>query len=697
MPLLAATNIRHSFGTRTILDGATLSIEPGERVGVVGRNGQGKSTFIKCMVGDLKADAGEVSIARGARVGYLHQNPDLPVDETLRGAAEAAFAELHEAHEQLNAVFAQMATADAEGLEKLMKKQARLEEQIESLGGYAIDHKIDATLQGLGFLQSQFGVKTQDLSGGQKARLSLAKLLLENPDVLLLDEPTNHLDIEGRIWLEDFLKNDFQGAVVLISHDRYLLDNIVTRIVEVEQGRLIDYPAPKGHAYQTFRRLRAERKEVQMRAWEAQQTKFKSEEKFIQKYKAGQRAKQARGRESRLEREKASTTVEKPMEMGTFKFNLPKAERPGDIIVRARDLSKAYDAQFVDGEETTGAAAGGTKVLFHDLALTIERGERGAILGPNGAGKTTLVRCILGELSHDEGDLKLGSNLSVGYFSQAAGDMDPDLPVYRYIQNRILKENENAQLSEQAARDLAGAFLFSGQEQDAPIHRLSGGEKGRARLAALLASAKNVLVLDEPTNHLDIPSAERLEDALALPVEPDAYQPGRPGGEWEGTLLLISHDRAMIDACADHLLILDGHGNVEIFHGNYTEYHHFKERQQRDAEAQAEEARRQREAQEKKQSKKNAQSNGAKKKSGGVGKAKGGATEAEKLQRLSDSSLESKIEELETRIKEIDESLADPDVWSDPKKCERLGADRVKATEQLEPLEFEWMRRAEEQ
>lgn len=693
MPLLAATNIRHAFGTRTILDGATLSIEPGERVGIVGRNGQGKSTFIKAMVGDLKPDAGEISLAKGARIGYLHQNPNLPEDETLRGAAEAAFAELHKIHEQLNAVFDAMATADSDELERLMKKQARLEERIESLGGYAIDHKIDATLQGLGFLQSQFGIKTQDLSGGQKARLSLAKLLLESPDVLLLDEPTNHLDIEGRIWLESFLKTEFQGAVVLISHDRYLLDNIVTRIVEVEQGRLIDYPAPKGHAYQTFRRLRAERKEVQMRAWEAQQTKFKSEEKFIQKYKAGQRAKQARGRESRLEREKAATTVEKPMEMGTFKFKLPRADRPGDIIVKALGLSKAYDAEFVDGQPVSGVAAGGTKVLFDKLDLTIERGERWAILGPNGAGKSTLVKCILGELSHDHGDLKLGSNLSIGYFSQSATEMDPDMPVYRYIQNRILKENEDAQLSEQAARDLAGAFLFSGQEQDAPIHRLSGGEKGRARLAALLASAKNVLVLDEPTNHLDIPSAERLEDALALPVEADAYQPGRPGGEWEGTLLLISHDRAMIDACADHLLILDGKGNVETFNGNYTEYNAFKERQRTDELERTEQERKQREAHAKKQ-RKNASVQTTKK--GASAKVKPAASSADKLQRLSDSILDSKIEQLESRIKEIDEALADPDIWSDPKKCEQLGEDRLKAAQDLEPLEFEWMRRAED-
>jgi ATP-binding cassette subfamily F protein 3 len=683
MPLVAATNIRLAFGTRTILDAATLAVEAGERIGIVGRNGTGKSTLIKIMAGMVKPDAGEVSVSKSARIGFLHQDPDLDVNETLRGAAEGAFADLHRLHKQLNAVYDEMAgeaANDPDMLEKLLKRQASLEERIEAAGGYAIDHKIDATLHGLGFDDPQFDVPVSGLSGGQKARLALAKLLLEQPDVLLLDEPTNHLDLDGRLWLESFLKDEFDGAVVLISHDRYLIDNVVTRIVEVEQGRLIDYPTPRGHAYLTFRKLREQRKTVQMRAWEAQQTKFKQEEKFIQKYKAGQRAKQARGRESRLNREKASTTIEKPMEMGAFRFNLPKAERPGDIIAKTTGLSKSYRND--DGSD---------KVLFRGLDVTISRGERWGVIGPNGAGKSTLVKCLLGELSPDAGTVKLGANVTVGYFSQSSADMDPDMQVYRYLQNAIMKENEDMQFSEQQARDLAGAFLFSGDEQEAELGRMSGGERGRARLAALLASAKNVLVLDEPTNHLDIPSAERLEDALALAVQASSTDPGRPGGEWDGTLILISHDRAIIDACCDHLIVLDGEGGAEIVQGNYTIWHERQQARERaDADADAERKRRQ----EREDKKRRQHEHRERERQQRQSQRRDGKRPAVEL--LSDDKLESRITDIEERIKAIDASLGDPDVWSSPKKCDELGKERVRLTEELEPLEFEWLRRAEE-
>ncbi len=680
MPLLAATNVRHAFGSRVILDGASLSIEAGERIGIVGRNGTGKSTLIKAMAGMFTPDSGTIDRSKSARVGFLHQDPDLDPNETLRSAAESAFAELHELHAQLNRVFDEMAgdaASDPDELERLMKRQADLEQRIEAAGGYAIDHRIDATLHGLGFTDAQFSIPTASLSGGQRARLALAKLLLEGPDVLLLDEPTNHLDLDGRLWLESFLKDDFAGAVVLISHDRYLLDNVVTRIVEVEAGRLIDYPAPKGHAYATFRRLRAERKEVQARAWESQQSKFKQEERFIQRYKAGQRAKQARGRESRLQREKRDSSVERPMEMGVARFNFPRAPRSGDIVARARGVSKSYPAD--DGSE---------KVLFNKLDLTIERGERWGILGPNGAGKSTLVKCLLGELDADAGEVKLGANLDVGYFSQTAGNIDPDAPVYRYIQSAILKENEGVRYSEQQARDLAGAFLFSGDEQEAEMHRLSGGERGRARLAALLASAKNVLVLDEPTNHLDIPSAERLEDALAIEIPATSEQPGRPGGEFDGTLILISHDRAIIDACCDRLLILDGRGGAEVFEGNYTHYQQVQaEREQARLERDAERKRQQDKEDRQRRQREHRQRERAREQTGPT---------ANSLERLSDSKLEERIESIEARIKAIDASMSDPDVWSNPKKCEQLGAERSQLAGELEPLEFEWMRRAQE-
>src|SRR4051812_11610597 len=398
MPLIAAANIRHTYGDDIILDGVSISIEPGERIGMVGRNGSGKSTLLKILGGVIQPDAGTVNLQRGSRVGYLTQDPTLDPEETLRDAAEGAFDELHRLHAEQHTLYDVMAAASEKGdhdeVDRLLKKLAELDRKVEAAGGYAIDHKIEAILHGLGFTDAQFGIKCKDLSGGQRGRLALATLLLEDPDVILLDEPTNHLDIEGRLWLESFLTTEFTGAVLMVSHDRYLLDAVVHRIIETEQARIIDYPGN----YEAFRELRAERRLAQHRAYENQQTKFKKEQAFILKYKAGQRAKQARGRQTKLDREKGSSTIERPMEMATFALELPKAERTGDIVVSARGVSKSYPND--DGSE---------KVLFKGLDVIIERGERWGIIGPNGAGKSTLVRIMLKEMEPDAGVVKLGA------------------------------------------------------------------------------------------------------------------------------------------------------------------------------------------------------------------------------------------------------------------------------------------------
>jgi ATP-binding cassette subfamily F protein 3 len=667
MPLVAATNIHHHYGDNIILDGVSLSVEAGERIGVVGRNGSGKSTLLKIIAGLIKQDDGTVSIQRGCRVGYLTQDPTLDPEESLRDSAEGAFDELHRLHGELHHLFDQMAEATARddhaAVERLLRRQVDLEKQVEAAGGYAIDHKIEAVLHGLGFTDAQFSIKTKDLSGGQKGRLALARLLLEGPDVLLLDEPTNHLDIEGRIWLEDFLTREFRGAVVLISHDRYLLDNVVQRIIETEGARLIDYPGN----YEAFRELRAERRLAMHRAYENQQTKFKKEEAYIRRYKAGQRAKQARGRETRLEREKLDT-LERPMELATFKLDLAKAERTGDVVIAGRGLSKKYRQD--DGSD---------KVLFDTLDVVIGRGERWGIIGPNGAGKTTIVRCLLKDLEPDAGTVRLGSNLKVGYYRQTHDGLDPDLPVYRYLQNVIVKECPGKLLSEQQARNLAGAFLFSGDEQLKQLGLLSGGERSRAVLAGLLASAKNVLVLDEPTNHLDIPSAERLEEALSVE------------GGYEGTLLLISHDRALIDATCDHLLILDGRGGCEVFLGNYSEWH--EKHQSRLKEQAAREAEEKRRRENSERSRRAAEEARKRPATFSSPTAKSGPS-VNALSRLKTEQLEARIEKIQERIKEIDAAFADPDVYSDPKRCSRLGDERKKLLEELEPLEFEWSQRA---
>jgi ATP-binding cassette subfamily F protein 3 len=671
MPLISCTNIAHTYGHRQILDGVSLNLEPGQRIGIVGRNGCGKSTFLKILAGLIKPDDGEVSLQRGTTAGYLHQDHNLDPEDTLRGAAEAAYARLHAVHKELDDVFHKMAEPDAD-LDRLMKRQSQLEAEMEQLGGYAVDHKIDEVLHGLGFTDAQFGVPVRGLSGGQKGRVSLAKLLLESPDVLLLDEPTNHLDIEGRLWLEHFLVDEFKGAVLLISHDRYLLDNVVDSIVEIERGRLIEYPGN----YADFREIRAQRRLTQMRAFENQQDTFRKEKAFILKYKAGQRAKQARGRQTRLSRAIEQSTLERPVEMEAFRLELPRAERSGDIVLSARGISKQYQAD--DGT---------WKVLFKNLDVQISRGERWGILGPNGAGKTTLVRVLLGEIPPDEGKVQIGSRVAVGHFKQTHEHIDHSKQVYRYIQDIIKKEVQGVVYSEQEARDLAGAFLLSGSDQDREMGSLSGGERARAVLAGLLASAKNLLVLDEPTNHLDIPSAERLEMALTPgETERDGYA---------GTMILISHDRALLDATCDHMIVLDGRGNAKVFHGGYTEWKEKddaeKAAQARDAAAQKErkereEARQRKADEERKQAEKQRAAERA--------RVNPQADKlAEKLAKMKTDQIEKRIAELEAMIAKIDKDLNSGDHWHDNAKMNRLGADRKKLADELEPLEMEYFNR----
>lgn len=666
MPLLTAVNLVVAHGTRRVLDGATISIEPGERIGLVGRNGTGKTTLMRVLAGLTAADAGTVSMSRGPRAGYLMQDPEFDPDETLRQAAEGAFAELHRLHGELDRVYERMASASGDDLARLMREQERLERAMEAAGGYAIEHRIESVLHGLGFTDAQFSIPTRALSGGQRGRLALARLLLEAPDLLLLDEPTNHLDIEGRRWLEDYLTTEYRGAVLVVSHDRYLLDRVVTRIVEVEQGRLIDYPGN----YEDFRELRAERRLAQARAYENQQAIFRKEEAYIRRYKAGQRAKQARGRQTRLERAKDESTLERPMELATLDFEFPRGPRTGEVVISANGLRKAYRAE--DGTE---------KVLFSGFKVQIGRGERWGIIGPNGAGKTTLARCLLGEVEPDEGTSRLGSNVRVGHYRQTHEHVDPGLRVHEFLQRAILRENPGQPMSEQQARNLAGAFLFSGPEQDRLMGQLSGGERSRAVLAALLASAKNVLVLDEPTNHLDIPSAERLEDALAGDGDD-----GRRTG-YDGVLILISHDRALIDATCDHLIVLDGKGGAAIFHGGYTLWHEREEARRREEERERVEAQRRRDEADRKRR----AAEEARRQERQAVRATAGAHA-----RLRTEQLEARIEAIEERLKAIDEELADPGVWRDPARSAALNDERARLTAELEPLEFEWARRADE-
>jgi ATP-binding cassette subfamily F protein 3 len=684
VPLLAVTNLSYSIGDLHLLDGVSLSIEPGDRIGLVGRNGAGKSTLMKIMSGQIRPDSGQAVLLKGRKAAYLQQDPTFNPDETLRGEAEAAFADLHRLHRELDHIYEQLAlpeNAAPEPMQRLLDQQIKVETAMELAGGYDVGHKIDAILHGLGFEDQDFSLPVRGLSGGQRGRLALAQLLLEGPDLLLLDEPTNHLDIAGREWLEEFLVNEYKGAVLVVSHDRYLLDRVVTRIVEVEDARLIDYPG----SYDDFREQRDLRRLTMQRAYEKQQTKFKAEEAYIRRYKAGQRAKQAKGRETRLDREKLQNTLERPAEFATLSMDLPKAPRSGDLVITAIAISKSYPAlpplqrgevsggSATDGEGLAREASAERRVLFHDLNLKIGRAERWGIIGPNGAGKTTLMKCILGDVPLDSGTARVGANVVVGHYRQIEDAYDPASPVYQFLQTVIRKENPAASLSEQAARNLAGAFLFSGDDQGKRMGVLSGGERSRARLAALLASGKNLLILDEPTNHLDIPSAERLEQAL-LPVD--------EGGTYDGTLILISHDRALIDATCDNLIVFDGHGGATTFAGNYSEWH------------EQEQARR---AQPTAPASKPAPRPAPKPEARTKPKTVKPPPNLPKnpLSWLTVPKLEAKIEESHKRLKSVDADLGDPEIYRDKARTARLLDERAALAAGLEDLEAEWLRRSE--
>lgn len=680
MALLSISNLVFSFGDEALLDGVNLTLEAGEHVGLVGRNGCGKSTLMK-LIAELegrKPDAGQIQVARGANVGYLRQDPNLDPAKTLREEAGAAFAELAQLHRQLEHLSHEMAEAEGDELDRLLKQYEKLEHRMEAKGGYAIDHKIDETLHGLGLTNAVFDVKVGDLSGGQRGRLALAKLLLSEPDLLLLDEPTNHLDIAGREWLEAFL-SQYRGAVMMISHDRWMLDRVVSRIYELELGELVEFPGN----YEKYRELRAERRLAQQRAFDKQQTYIKQQQAFIDRYRAGQRAKQAQGREKRLERYKEQNALEAPPDLDTINLRFTPSARPGDMIVEAEHVSVGYE----------------TKTLFQNVQLKLKRGDRLGIVGPNGAGKTTLVRTLLGDREPDAGTVRLGSQVDVGYYRQTQEHLDLSLTVVEYLQSFVPDR------SEQMARDLAGAFLFSGIEQDKPLSVLSGGERSRAVLAGLMVQGHNVLVLDEPTNHLDIPSAERLEESIRLFTT--SQQKYGQNKDTEGTLLLITHDRMLLDHTVNQLLIFDGQGGVKHFLGTYHDWlatrENERQQQTTDTPTKATTTPAQTtsndSSQTNREKKDKSENNESSEKISNNKNKSAKKKKTKKVNRplghLSMKKIEQRIEQLESRIAELETQLANPETYKDAKLFADLQHEHEQATSELQPLEEEWTHRAD--
>ncbi|MER3543356.1 MAG: ABC transporter ATP-binding protein [Chloroflexota bacterium] len=523
MSLLTGSNLAKSYGAQDVFAGVNVTVPHNARIALVGPNGAGKTTLLRILCGLEEPSAGEVSRARGLTLGYLPQEAHLDGDLTLYQAMLEVFADLRAQEEALRQM--EMEMADPSRFEALAEKYSALSERFEQAGGYTYEVRIRQVLGGLGFDVGDFHRPLSQLSGGQKTRALLARLLLEAPALLVLDEPTNHLDIQAVEWLEETLTN-WPGAILLVSHDRYFLDRLVNTVWELENGRLEVYSGN----YSAYVRQRAERRARQQAEYEAQQAYIARTEAYIRRYKAGQRAREARGREKRLER---LAPVEKPHEQPRLHLDLRPDLRSGDKVLETHGLVVGYPE---DGP------------LFTCPDLLLWRGECAALIGPNGAGKTTFLRTILQQIPPLAGEARLGASVKVGYFAQAHEGLHPDWTPLQ----EILAAQE--MLMSQARHYLA-RFLFSGDDVFKPIAALSGGERGRLALALLALQGANFLLLDEPTNHLDIPSQEVLQEALAA---------------FEGTILLVSHDRYLIDALATQVWVLEG-GELRVYPGGYTE------------------------------------------------------------------------------------------------------------------------------
>ena len=544
MAILTGHNLAKWYGAEHIFDGVSLAIERGDKVALVGPNGAGKSTLLKIIAEIEDATQGVVGRARKLRMAYLAQEAHFDAGGTLIDVAQQAFSHLHEMEVELRELEQLMGDTNHPEWAARMDRYGDLQARFEHAGGYHTEHVIERTLEGLGFRPEHFEQDLGTFSGGQTTRAALAVALLQDPDLLLLDEPTNHLDLRALQWLEGFLK-DWPGTLIVISHDRYFLDRVTTRTMEMAFGKLEDYPGN----YSKFVQLKAERMEFLEKQYAAQQEYVAKTEEFIRRFKAGQRSKEAKGREKRLNSfvngrqglngEFIKGALDKPQKQKALKLNLDTGLRSGELTLTTTD-------GLLAGYKTPT----GDKVLVRTPALELRRGECVALMGANGAGKTTLLRTITGELPALAGRASYGVNVSVGYYAQVHEELNPD--------NTVLEEVHRVKPLEKTERirTLLGRFLFSGDDIRKQIRDLSGGERSRVALAQLTLKGPNLLLLDEPTNHLDIAAREALESVLQ---------------EFPGSILFVSHDRYFVDALADTLWIVEN-GGVTQFEGGYSEY-----------------------------------------------------------------------------------------------------------------------------
>ena len=548
MTLMSVGGLKKYFGAELIFQDINFQVARGEKAALVGVNGAGKSTLLKIVAGLETPDSGQVAMARGTRLAYLAQEVRFSGDRTLWEEMEAALSALSTLRDEIAALEPVIADTAAPGWAAAMDQYGELSAKYDHMGGYEVEPRIKRTLQGLGFHESQYDQRVAQFSGGQKTRAALAATLLSDPDMLLLDEPTNHLDMQALEWLEQFLRS-WDGTLVVISHDRYFLDRVTKRTMEIAFGKLEDYPAP----YQKYLELKAERMERRLKEFTTQQDFIAKTEDFIRRYGAGQRAAQAKGREKRLDRLKRDHAIERPQEQTKLRLFLDTQLRSGELVLALDNLVIGYPGDRSQESDP--------RVLLRANALEIHRGDRVALLGPNGAGKTTLIRTLIDELKPLQGQPRLGHKVQISYYAQGHDILNWNATVLQEL-TRV-----SPSLGESAARNLLGRFLFSGDDVFKRVGELSGGERSRVALAQLTLLPGNLLVLDEPTNHLDIGAREALEGVLK---------------EYPGSILFVSHDRYFIDALADKVWNVES-GRVREYLGDYSDFVATRERNERRA------------------------------------------------------------------------------------------------------------------
>jgi ATP-binding cassette subfamily F protein 3 len=655
MGLVRLQNVSKQFGARLVLNDLSLELHTGEKVGFVGANGAGKTTVFRLIAGGLLPDMGTVTLSKGLEVGYLPQEPEIAEEQTLHDEVLGVFANVFALEQKLHALAEQMSTQPpGPQLDELMQQYDRATARFEAAGGYSYEQRLGEILGGLGFKPEDYKLPMNALSGGQKCRAALAKLLLREPELLLLDEPTNHLDIDAVRWLEKFLAGHHGGAVI-VSHDRYLLDRVADRIVEIEGGKVQSYPGN----YSNYVRTKELRQLTQDRQYELDHAFLEKERTFIATHMGRQRTAEARGRLTRLERrlKAGEFTLEKSAQRARVKIAFgADADRiqSGKDVLEVEGLCKRY----------------GAKVLFTDLSLRVPAGRRLGITGPNGTGKTTLLKIVLGQIPANRGKYRFAAKASIGYYAQEAAELDPDKTVVQEILST------RPDLLESQARSFAARFLFRGDEPFKRIEQLSGGEQSRVRLMKIILTSPNVLILDEPTNHLDIPSREVLEQALA---------------EFPGTIIVVSHDRYLLDRICDRLLVMRDNQHA-LYQGNYSYYIEQIERERAAAEAAAAAATGDRA----KKSRPSSRAGG--RDAAGAGRTAGSTrpTQARsRFARLKLEELEALIIEREQQLERLHERFGDVQLYREAGAVVRLREEFETRKSELQEAEADWTARAE--